>query len=230
MIESQRPRFQLISQREMYQKVVLDGILKARRRVSIATATIKNLYVEGTTGYVSILKGFERLCLEGVEVRILHSGVPSGPFLEEIKDSLLIEMKGFTMRLCPRVHFKIAVIDEEWAYLGSANLTGAGIGAKGEHKRNFENGIITRDADTVDYMLDQFNHIWHGRECEPCERREHCPVPLEEISALHTKPAADAPSGDAPAPKARSPRRTARAAKRRASTRKKSPRPKRGKD
>jgi len=45
--------------------------------------------------------------------------------------------------LCPRVHFKMMIFDFEAAYVGSANLTGAGIGMKGSNKRNFEAGILT---------------------------------------------------------------------------------------
>lgn len=41
--------------------------------------------------------------------------------------------------LCPRVHFKCIIVDGVKAYFGSANLTGAGMGAKSEKKRNFEN-------------------------------------------------------------------------------------------
>ena len=43
--------------------------------------------------------------------------------------------------LCPRVHFKMLVFDGEEVYIGSANLTGAGIGMKTDNKRNFEAGI-----------------------------------------------------------------------------------------
>ena len=32
--------------------------------------------------------------------------------------------------LCPRVHFKCIIVDGVKAYFGSANLTGAGMGAK----------------------------------------------------------------------------------------------------
>jgi len=44
--------------------------------------------------------------------------------------------------LCPRVHFKLMIFDLETVYIGSANLTGAGMGLKGENKRNFEVGIF----------------------------------------------------------------------------------------
>ena len=36
------------------------------------------------------------------------------------------------------------------AYFGSANLTGAGMGAKGDTRRNFENGILTDDPAFVE--------------------------------------------------------------------------------
>lgn len=40
--------------------------------------------------------------------------------------------------LCPRAHFKMIILDFESAYIGSANLTGAGIGMKSSNHRNFE--------------------------------------------------------------------------------------------
>ena len=47
------------------------------------------------------------------------------------------------MILCPRAHFKSVIVDGKIAYSGSANLTGAGLGAKGKDRRNFEGGILT---------------------------------------------------------------------------------------
>jgi len=67
-------------------------------------------------------------------------------------------------------------------YLGSANLTGAGLGAKGEDKRNFEMGIWTESPGLIDSVLEQFNTLWEGRPCKTCGRRDVCPVPLEEPS------------------------------------------------
>ena len=43
---------------------------------------------------------------------------------------------------------------------GSFNLTGAGIGAKGPHRRNFEAGFITTDPALVGQIMEQFDAIW----------------------------------------------------------------------
>ena len=59
----------------------------------------------------------------------------------------------------------------------SANLTGAGLGAKGDGRRNFEWGIWTTSAGLIEGVLDQFNALWEGRRCDTCGRRDVCPVP-----------------------------------------------------
>jgi phosphatidylserine/phosphatidylglycerophosphate/cardiolipin synthase-like enzyme len=73
---------------------------------------------------------------------------------------------------CPRVHFKHIVIDGELAYTGSANLTGAGLGMKGVHTRNFESGIITTNPDLIEAIMSQFDEVWRGALCKACRRRE----------------------------------------------------------
>ena len=65
-------------------------------------------------------------------------------------------------------------------YLGSANLTGAGLGAKADGKRNFEIGGWTHSPPLIDAVLEQFNALWEGRRCGTCRRKDICPVPLEE--------------------------------------------------
>ena len=81
---------------------------------------------------------------------------------------------GMERILCPRVHLKAVVIDGSFAYTGSANLTGAGMGAKSEHKRNFESGIITDDQTIVAKVMEQFDNIWRGTYCPPCKRKKFC--------------------------------------------------------
>jgi phosphatidylserine/phosphatidylglycerophosphate/cardiolipin synthase-like enzyme len=76
------------------------------------------------------------------------------------------------------VHCKIVVVDGAMAYLGSANWTGAGLGAKGEGRRNFELGLLSRDDLLLDDVQAFFDAIWHGRPCAHCKRRDLCPQPL----------------------------------------------------
>ena len=64
--------------------------------------------------------------------------------------------------LCPRVHFKCIIVDGRKAYFGSANLTGAGMGAKSERKRNFENGVLTDDPSLVEPLVEQFDSVWRN--------------------------------------------------------------------
>jgi hypothetical protein len=72
------------------------------------------------------------------------------------------------------------VIDARAMYLGSANLTGAGLGAKGVDKRNFEMGVWTEAAGLIEGVSEQFNLLWEGHRCKKCRRKDVCPVPLEE--------------------------------------------------
>ena len=58
--------------------------------------------------------------------------------------------RGLKMRQCPRVHLKLIAVDGSSLYLGSANFTGAGLGAKGDGRRNFEMGIVTDDEGMLD--------------------------------------------------------------------------------
>jgi phosphatidylserine/phosphatidylglycerophosphate/cardiolipin synthase-like enzyme len=76
------------------------------------------------------------------------------------------------------VHFKTVLVDGAWVYLGSANLTGAGLGAKSDAKRNFEVGFVTEDFDTIDRTTALFEAIWSGAECATCGLRDVCPDPI----------------------------------------------------
>lgn len=71
------------------------------------------------------------------------------------------------------------VLDCKEVYVGSANLTGAGIGMKGEDKRNFEAGILTDDPKIVEQTMNQFDNVWIGKFCQKCKRREFCHDPIK---------------------------------------------------
>lgn len=170
---------QLILDREHFRTIVLEGICRAKTSVDIMTADFKAMLVPDvrTRRAASIVEIFRQLAAKGVEIRLLHAGVPSAAALCELKRNL---PRGLTIRRCPRLHAKTVIIDSRGMYLGSANLTGAGLGAKADGRRNFELGIWTTSTSMIDSVLEQFNSLWEGQQCRICKRRDICPVPLEE--------------------------------------------------
>ena len=169
----------LVMDREHFERVVAGGIVEAQVSLDIMTADFKAMLVPqpGKRRALSIVAVFRKLAERGVEIRLLHAGVPSSPALRELRQEL---PERLSIRRCPRLHAKAVIIDCERMYLGSANLTGAGLGAKGDGRRNFEIGYWTESTDLIDRVLSQFNSIWEGRHCEGCGRRSVCPEPLEE--------------------------------------------------
>lgn len=165
---------------ELYPRVVLETMLRAKANLWIATANVKDCQIQLRGRYRSIVEAFAALCSKGVEVRLLHAGIPSASFLGSLKESGLAGNRNFRMRRCPRVHFKAVLADDRHLHLGSANLTGAGLGAKSPRRRNFEVGFLTPDATLIERVARLFHHIWEGLACPDCGRRRVCYVPLEE--------------------------------------------------
>ena len=75
--------------------------------------------------------------------------------------------------------FKLIIIDSAIAYVGSANLTGAGMGMKSSRRRNFEAGILTDDPEMVEAAIEQFDNVWMGKFCKDCGRRDYCADPIK---------------------------------------------------
>ncbi len=172
---------EFITDRDIYEKVICGRIGKARKFVWIATSDLKDLYVEKadrlrraqSSRMVPFLEILSDLVKKHIEIRLLHAKEP-GPAFRKDFDKYPNLIKGMERILCPRVHLKAVVIDGSFAYTGSANLTGAGMGAKSEHKRNFEAGIITNDKKIVDKIMEQFDNIWRGTHCRACGRKKFC--------------------------------------------------------
>ncbi|MEE9404431.1 MAG: phospholipase D family protein [Algisphaera sp.] len=177
-------RVELVFDAEHLKTVVRDAMLRATSSLEISTADFKAMLVPEQGGgrkAPSIVEHLIRLAKKGVEVRVLHAGVPSGPAIAQLKAAQKRKRlpKNLVIRRCPRLHAKAVVVDAGWLYLGSANLTGAGLGAKGPTRRNFEWGVTSEDADLVDAVLGRFNALWEGEHCGGCGRKDVCPVPLE---------------------------------------------------
>lgn len=152
---------------------VLMRMTKARRLLWIATADLKDLFVKRKGDVVPFLQILSDLIKKGVEVRLLHAKEPGQPFREDF-DKFPALWSQLDRRLCPRVHMKVIAIDSEIVYIGSANMTGAGIGMKSENRRNFEAGILTDEAGFVDSVMSHFDGIWEGNRYSKCGRKAFC--------------------------------------------------------
>ena len=162
-----------ITDRDIYEQVICRRIAKARRFVWLATSDLKDLHVHKGRKMVPFLEVLSDIVRNNVEIRLLHAKEP-GPAFRKDFDRYPNLIDGMERILCPRVHLKAVVIDGGFAYTGSANLTGAGMGAKSEQKRNFESGIITDDEEIVAKVMEQFDNIWRGTHCPLCKRKQFC--------------------------------------------------------
>jgi len=162
-----------LTDREIYERVILGAVPDAEEFVWIATADIKDLHVAKGRKMVPFLEVLSDLIGKGVAVRLIHAKEP-GPAFRRDFDRYANLITGMERVLCPRVHFKSVVVDGKTAYTGSANLTGAGMGAKGPHRRNFENGILTTDPELIEKIMDQFDSVWMGARCADCQRKQYC--------------------------------------------------------
>lgn len=161
-----------IANEEHYSEVI-ERIAKVRDTLWIGTADIKDLYVKQNGEAIPLLGQIGGLLKRGVGVRLVHAKEP-GPNFREDFDRFPILATDLERVLCPRVHFKMVIFDLEVAYIGSANLTGAGIGMKSALKRNFEAGILTNDPQIVEAAINQFDTLWMGTHCKNCGRLEYC--------------------------------------------------------
>jgi phosphatidylserine/phosphatidylglycerophosphate/cardiolipin synthase-like enzyme len=175
---------ELVAGRGHYERVIA-AVLEAKRSVWIATANLKELLVEPRVrmpgrraDYRSVLEAFDELAQRGVELRILHASLPSRPFRDAFDRHKRLVRGGLELRMCPRVHLKTVIIDGALLYLGSANWTGAGLGVKGESRRNFELGIVSDDEQLLDHVQALYESIWTGAPCTGCGHRETCEAPL----------------------------------------------------
>src|SRR5215831_17537344 len=196
---------QLLGGRGHYEGVVR-AVMDAKRSVWIATANVKELMVEDhraapgrrrtaaatarsarARSYRSVLSVLDELAGRGVELRLLHATPPSRAFRAAFDRHPRLYRGGLALRACPRVHFKAVIVDGAFLYLGSANWTGAGLGAKGTGRRNFELGFVTGDDGLLDRVQELYERVWRGAECAGCKLREVCPAPLDGKPAVLPK-------------------------------------------
>ena len=158
-------------------KEVLSRVQSVKHNLWIGTADIKDLYVEVSKEKKPFMALMAQLIRKGVEICLIHAKEP-GPNFRVDFDKYPVLYDRLERVLCPRVHFKLIVFDCKEVYIGSANLTGAGIGMKAETTRNFEAGILTDDPEIIEKAMNQFDEVWIGKHCKKCKRREYCLDPI----------------------------------------------------
>src|SRR4030042_4272837 len=113
---------ELITDDEIYRRVLLEQVPGARKVLWIATADTKDLHVARGKKMIPFLKVLSELIEQGVGIRLIHAKEP-GPVFRRDFDLYPNLIDGLERMLCPRTHFKCIIVDGVFAYMGSANLT-----------------------------------------------------------------------------------------------------------
>ena len=162
-----------VTNTEIYEKVLCQQVFKAQRFVWMATSDLKDLHVKKNRKVFPFLEVLSGLINKNVEIRLLHAKEPGQAFRRDF-DKYPNLITGMERILCPRVHLKSVIVDGQFAYTGSANLTGAGMGMKSPTRRNFEAGIITDETKLIEGVMNQFDGIWRGEYCRQCQKKKFC--------------------------------------------------------
>ena len=169
---------QLLTGIDLHRVVIEEHLLNAVSQVWITTADLKDMHVRIGRRFKPILKTFDSMAERGVSFRIVHSALPSRYFRKTLEDYPRLTGGALELQVCPRSHWKIVIVDGNFAYCGSANFTGAGLGAKSVNKRNLEVGVVSTDPTWVQQLEILFDRFWIGEHCDDCRLREICPDPI----------------------------------------------------
>ena len=161
---------------------VIKRICEAKSSIKIMTADFKRFRLKPTgsqgkdyndgTPFIEFLMA---KAVQGVSVQIICSR-PSSSFTEEWEEyyKQMGKPKLFEYMFCIRNHAKIYIIDDKLAYIGSANVTPAGLGQGIFTPGNFEAGILTENKELVSSAKKFFSEIWDEKVCEGCHRADKC--------------------------------------------------------
>jgi phosphatidylserine/phosphatidylglycerophosphate/cardiolipin synthase-like enzyme len=169
----------LLRDREIYEQFTETRLSAAKQMVWIATANVKTTGLRHMGRFFSFVDYMAAQVNRGVTFRIIHAELPSAPFRRRYEqlDAKGQLSAGVEFLHCIRMHAKMFIVDGTVALVGSANLTGAGIGAKGRRKRNFELAFLVEGKEETEPYMEYFDFVWMGGPCPTCERRDLCPGP-----------------------------------------------------
>ena len=171
----------LIINEEHYQEV-LERISTAKTSIKIMTGDFKRFNLKPTDSQgkeykdgTPFIKYLMTKAVQGISVQVICSR-PSTTFTEEweMYYRQMMSPNLFEYKFCIRNHAKVAIIDDKYAYVGSANVTPAGLGQGIFTPGNFEAGILTDNSELVSSIKALFTKIWDDDICKNCHRADKC--------------------------------------------------------
>jgi phosphatidylserine/phosphatidylglycerophosphate/cardiolipin synthase-like enzyme len=166
---------------ENFYKEVIERIGKAKTSVKIMTGDFKRFnltptakqgkrYKDGTP----FLKHILQIAEKNVSVHVIFAH-PSERFkvqLDKYREKM--PTRNFHICYCKRNHAKVVIIDDKFAYIGSANLTPAGLAQGVISPGNFEVGFLTEEPTTIATLNNFFSQIESHKFCAECHRTKIC--------------------------------------------------------
>ena len=157
------PCYSYVADEEHYTEV-FRRMTEVKRSLKIATGDLKNFSVtietKGGEEKLRLCDFFLSLVERGAQVKVV-SMKPFG-FYKYAKENCpqLLEHPLFDLRSNEHNHMKVFVFDEECAYFGSANMTGAAIGKRLRKQRNHEAGMLVW-GEMMQAPLNHFEQVWN---------------------------------------------------------------------
>ena len=151
-----------------HKKIITKGLLLSKEEVLLSSAIIKDFLIplKNDRRPLKFSELVKILANRRIRFKIITTPrMKTFYFFKNIEnfDSSLIEF-----RFCARMHMKLLIVDTLFAYIGSANFTGAGLGMKSKNKRNFEAGVIITSKKKILRLKEDFQEIWSGSKCSSC--------------------------------------------------------------
>ena len=166
---------------ENFYQEVIERACKAKSSIKIMTADFNLFRLKPTASQgkkykdgTPFLEFLMKKSKTGVSVQII-SAETSSWFQGEVERAYCGKAgKEFSVCFCIRNHAKVVIIDDKVAYIGSANMTRAGLGQPYVSPGNFEVGFITEIPEIINSLNDLFSRIEMHEFCEGCHRRKDC--------------------------------------------------------
>ena len=166
---------------ENHYKEVIERICAAKSSIKIMTGDFKRFKLKPTAKQgknyndgTPFIKHLMEKARKGIAVQIICSR-PSKSFKEEY-EALYERIKPKNLRIyfCERNHSKIVIVDDKVAYVGSANVTPAGLAQGVMSPGNFEIGILTENHQFISQLNTLFSKIMNGDYCYGCHLANKC--------------------------------------------------------